>query len=209
MPTDPKRPRRSFLPLAIACLAALLLAGAATLWVATDRPAAPPPASAAGSGVGGPFTLTNTEGKPVTDKDFRGKFMLVYFGYTYCPDVCPTTLSDVTGALEKMGAAADRVQPVFISVDPGRDTPDVMRQYVSAFSPRLKGLTGTPEQIAAVAKEYHVYYASHAASPGATDYTVDHSSILYVMGPNGQFVGVIRADSGPEAIARDLTKLMA
>ena len=208
MPTDPTRPRRSLLPLAVACLAALLLAGAATLWVATNR-APPPAAAAAGGGVGGPFTLTNGDGKPVTDRDFRGKFMLVYFGYTFCPDVCPTTLSDVTGALEKMGAAADRVQPVFISVDPARDTPEVVRQYVSAFTPRLQGLTGTPDQIAAVAKAYHVYYATHDARPGATDYTVDHSSILYVMGPDGQFIGVIRADSGPEAIARDLTELIA
>ena len=135
--------------------------------------------------------------------------MLVYFGYTFCPDVCPTTLNDVAQAVDKLGSAADRLQPLFITVDPARDTPAVIRQYAAAFSPKLDGLTGTDEQIATVTKEYRVYYKKHPIGPGSTDYTMDHSSILYVMDPAGHFVGVIRADEGPDAIAADLKKFMA
>lgn len=158
--------------------------------------------------IGGPFTLTSGNGKTVTSNDLRGKFLLVYFGYTFCPDVCPTTLSDVAQALDKLGPTADRVQPLFITIDPARDTQPVIRQYTAAFTPRLEGLTGSAEQIAAVAKEYRVYYAPHRTGPNPDDYTMDHSSVLYVMGPNGKFVGVIRADEGPDAIARDLAKFM-
>src|SRR4029077_7237917 len=98
--------------------------------------------------VGGPFTLRDGNGRTVTERDFRGKYMLVYFGYTFCPDVCPTTLNEMSEALDRLGPKADRVQPIFITVDPKRDTPAVVKQYVTAFTPRLIGLTGTPEQIA-------------------------------------------------------------
>src|SRR5579863_8824306 len=104
--------------------------------------------------VGGPFTLEDGAGKQVSDHDFRGKYMLVYFGYTFCPDVCPTTLNEVADALEQLGAKANELQPIFITVDPKRDTPAVVKQYVTAFTPQLIGLTGTTEQIAEVAKEY-------------------------------------------------------
>lgn len=162
----------------------------------------------AGASIGGPFTLTDSAGKTVTDRDFRGKFMLVYFGYTFCPDVCPTTLNQVAVALDKLGAKADRVQPLFVTVDPGRDTPEAMRQYTAAFTPRLLGLTGTPEQIAVVAKEYRVYYAEHRTGPSPLDYTMDHSSILYLMGPDGNFVAPIRADEDGAEMAADIGKLV-
>ena len=160
------------------------------------------------AGIGGPFKLVNGDGRTVTDRDFRGKYMLVYFGYTFCPDVCPTTLNEVAGALDQLGAKADRIQPVFISVDPKRDTPPVVKEYAAAFSPRLTGLTGDEASIAAAAKEYRVYVALRRTGPGPTDYTVDHSSILYLMGPDGRFVAPIAADQPAEKLAADLNRLV-
>ena len=159
--------------------------------------------------VGGPFTLEKGSGQQVTDRNFRGKYMLVYFGYTFCPDVCPTTLSEVADAMDKLGGKADRLQPIFISVDPKRDTPDVVKQYAAAFGTRLIGLTGTAEQIAAVAKEYRVYYAEHRTGPGPNDYSMDHSSVLYLMGPDGKFVAPIRPDENGTEMAADLSRLMS
>ena len=181
-------------------MALLLLGTGAFLWLNGD---------AGAPVVGGPFTLVSGDGHTVTDHDFRGKYLLVYFGYTYCPDVCPTTLNAVAGALDKLGSTADRLQPLFITVDPRRDTPEVMKQYTADFSPRLLGLTGTPAEIAAVAKEYHVYYAEDRTGPGPNDYSMDHSSILYLMGPDGHFIAPIRADSTGAEIATQLGKLMS
>lgn len=157
--------------------------------------------------VGGPFTLENGDGKPVTDRDFRGRYMLVYFGYTFCPDVCPTTLNAVADAMDKLGAKADRVQPLFITVDPKRDTPPVVKQYAAAFGTRVMGLTGTQEQIAQAAKAYRVYYAEHRTGTGPNDYSMDHSSILYLMGPDGRFIAPIRADQSGEEIAATIARL--
>ncbi len=181
-------------------MALLLLGTGAFLWLNGE---------AGGPAVGGPFTLVSGDGHIVTDRDFRGKYLLVYFGYTYCPDVCPTTLNAVAGALDRLGKKADRLQPLFITVDPRRDTPAVIKQYTAAFSPRLEGLTGTASQIAAVAKEYRVYYAEHRTGPGPDDYSMDHSSILYLMGPDGRFIAPIRADETGAEIAADLNKLVS
>ena len=159
-------------------------------------------------GIGGPFTLVDGNGKTVTDKDFRGKYMLVYFGYTFCPDVCPTTLNAVADAIDKLGPAASRIQPLFITVDPKRDTQAVVKQYAAAFGPSIEGLTGTPEQIAKVAKEYRVYYAEHRTGPGPNDYSMDHSSVLYLMSPDGGFLAPVRADQSGAEIAANLKKLM-
>jgi protein SCO1/2 len=138
--------------------------------------------------IGGPFTLVDGDGKTVTDQDFRGKWMLIYFGYTFCPDVCPTSLTVVTGALDKLPPAQlDKVVPILITVDPARDTPAVMKDYAAAFHPKMVGLTGSEEQIAAVKKAYKVYAARAKGGDDAT-YTVDHSSILYLVGPDGRFV---------------------
>jgi protein SCO1/2 len=158
--------------------------------------------------IGGPFALQDGDGKPVTDEDFRGKYMLVYFGYTFCPDVCPTTLNAVAEAMERLGPAAARIQPLFITVDPKRDTPRVVKQYVAAFGPGIRGLTGTPDEIAKVAKEYRVYYAEHPAEAGARDYSVDHSSVLYLMDPKGGFLAPVRADQSGAEIATVLKKLI-
>ena len=208
MPTPPDpaagKPRGTSLPFIyglIGLLAAVLILGTgAFFWLSEGGTA---------SLVGGPFVLEDGNGKQVTDRDFRGKYMLVYFGYTFCPDVCPTTLNEVSEALDHLGAKADRLQPIFITVDPKRDTPAVVKQYAAAFTPKLLGLTGTPDEIAKVANEYRVYYAEHRTGPGANDYTMDHSSVLYLMGPDGQFIAPIRTDeTGPE-IAADLGKLIS
>ncbi len=159
--------------------------------------------------IGGPFALQDGNGKQVTDRDFRGKYMLIYFGYTFCPDVCPTTLNEVANALDRLGGKAADLQPIFITVDPRRDTPAVVKQYAAAFTPRLIGLTGTPEEIAKVAQEYRVYYAEHRTGPGPNDYTMDHSSVLYLMGPDGRFIAPIRADGTGAEMATELSRLMS
>ncbi len=167
----------------LALLAALLLAGAA-FYVSK------PMGLATGIGtarVGGPFTLTDQNGRKRTDTDFRGHYMLVFFGYTYCPDLCPTELQVMSAALDSLGAKADAIQPVFITFDPERDTPEVLKQYVSNFHPRLVGLTGTPAEVAAAASAYRVYYSKVAASSADT-YLMDHSTIIYLMDPQGKFL---------------------
>jgi protein SCO1/2 len=183
-------------------LAILLVGAGGFMWLSSSG------GGAGGLGIGGPFTLQGGNGQQVTDKDYRGKYMLVYFGYTFCPDVCPTTLNAVADALDKMGPAAVRIQPLFITVDPKRDTPEVVKQYAAAFGPRIEGLTGTPEEIAAVAKEYRVYYAEHRTGPGPNDYSMDHSSVLYLMSPTGEFIAPVRADQSGDEIAANLRKLM-
>lgn len=143
----------------------------------------------AGSGealVGGPFSLTDHTGRHVTEKDFLGKYMLVFFGFTYCPDVCPTELQVMSAALDELGAEGNTIQPVFVSIDPERDTPEVVKQYVENFHPRLVGLTGSPDDIAAIARAYRVYYKK-APGGSETDYEMDHSTTIYLMGPDGGF----------------------
>lgn len=156
-----------------------------------------------GARIGAPFTLTDQDGKSVRWQDFDGKYRLVYFGYTYCPDVCPVDLQRITQAftrLEKESPAlAAKVQPIFISVDPGRDTPAVLKTYVAAFHPRLIGLTGTPDQIAKVAKDFVVIYGREEAK-GASGYLVSHSRTPYIFGPKGEPIALVPVDdpSTPE-----------
>ncbi|MFZ4408898.1 MAG: SCO family protein [Paracraurococcus sp.] len=153
-----------------------------------------------GIALGGAFSLTDQAGHAVTERDYAGRWMLVYFGYSFCPDVCPTELGTMAAALDSLGAAADRVAPVFISVDPQRDTPTALADYVSRFHPRLQGLTGTPEQIAEVARRYRVYYAK-VQRPDMTDYLMDHSSFIYLVGPDSRVRSLFRPDLRPEDIA--------
>jgi len=159
-------------------------------------------------GIGGPFTLSDGAGHTVTDRDLRGRYLLVYFGYTFCPDVCPTTLNEVAGALDKLGPKAAQLQPLFITVDPARDTAKVVGEYTAAFSPKIIGLTGTPEQIATVAREYRVYFTANRPAKAGGDYTVDHSSILYLMDKAGRFIAPIRADQPAEQMAMDIARHM-
>lgn len=147
-----------------------------------------PPALSAPATVGGPFTLVATDGTVVTDQTYRGKWLLVFFGFTFCPNTCPTTLLEIAKTLEGLGSDADELQPLFITVDPQRDTPEVIASYVGSFDPRIVGLSGSPEQVAAVARDYGVYYAPHRFGSGPDDYVLDHTSYLYLMAPDGRFV---------------------
>jgi cytochrome oxidase Cu insertion factor (SCO1/SenC/PrrC family) len=156
--------------------------------------------------VGGPFTLTDHTGKRVTDNDFRGRYMLVYFGYTWCPDVCPTELQVISAALDHLGDEAGRIRPIFVTVDPERDTVAQMADYVANFHASLVGLTGSPEEIAGVAKAYRVYYAKAKTEGSDTDYTVDHGSLIYLMDPEGKFVTHFTYGTDPEKLAQGLAK---
>jgi len=169
----------------------LLAAAAVLLWLTNHatRPVA----------IGGPFALTDQYGRAVTDRDFRGHYLLVSFGYTHCRDVCPTTLAAMTGALEKLGPAAENIQPLFITLDPARDTPAVLKRYVAPFAPSLLGLTGSPEALARVAAEYRVTRIVHDAA----DTVIDHSSVIYLMAPDGHYLAPLPSDgSGAELAAR-------
>lgn len=154
--------------------------------------------------IGGPFTLVDQNGRTVSDADFRGRYMLIYFGYAYCPDICPTSLARNAAALDLLGSQAAKIQPMLITVDPGRDTPELLKTYAAAFHPRLIALTGTPEQIAAAAKAYRVYYAKVEEQRGADAYLIDHSGFTYLMGPDGRFLQFFRHDLSPELMAERL-----
>lgn len=152
--------------------------------------------------IGGPFVLTDQNGKTFTDKNLKGHWTLLYFGYTHCPDVCPLTLELIADTMDKLGAKAARVQPVFVTVDPARDTPAVMKQYVSAFGKLFVGLTGTNAQIAQMTKEFRVYARKHPLKNG--DYSMDHSGAIYLLDSEGKFAGTYEEVQGPDKIAADL-----
>jgi protein SCO1/2 len=164
----------------------------------------------AGATIGGPFALTDQDGKSVTDKDFTGRYRAIYFGYSFCPDVCPTTLQVLMQGYHAFAkdspAQAAKLVPIFISVDPDRDTPPVLKTYVSAFGPELKGLTGTPDEIARVAKEYAVSYSKEPAEKGASDYLMSHSSVVILFGPDGQPITMVPTDQGAQAVADTLAQ---
>jgi protein SCO1/2 len=155
--------------------------------------------------IGGPFTLASATG-PVSDTTYRGRWMLIYFGYTHCPDACPTTLGDMGAALDKMPAAdRARIVPIFITVDPDRDTPAIIADYAKAFGPEFVGLSGTQDQITAAERVYRVYAAKHPLK--GQDYAMDHSSVVYVMGPDGKFSAVISDGTSPAEMAERLVAL--
>jgi len=156
--------------------------------------------------VGGPFALMATDGKTVTDQTYRGKWLFIYFGYTFCPDACPTALTNMSAALDKLGPEAANLQPLFITVDPRRDTREAMADYMKSFDSRIVGLTGTEQQIASVAHAYRVYYAPQKT--GGDDYLVDHSAAIYLMNPAGKFVRVFAGDLSGDRMADQLRKLM-
>ena len=155
--------------------------------------------------IGGPFELVDQNGSTVTDQTFKGKLMLIYFGFTFCPDACPTALGVMSAALDKLDVAADRVVPIFITVDPDRDTQPVMKDYVSNFHPRMMGLTGTPEQIAKVAKAYRVFYQK-ASGTAPDDYVMDHTLLIYLMDGEGKYLTHFGPDATPDQIAGEIRK---
>lgn len=158
--------------------------------------------------VGGPFMLTAPDGTVVTDQTYRGKWLLIFFGYTFCPDTCPTTLNQIAAALEKLGRDSEKLQPLFITLDPERDTPETLKGYTAAFDPRIVGLTGSLQQIAAVAEGYGAYGTAHQHKAGAKDYLVDHSTYIYLMDPQGKFVRGFDAQTPGDEIAHTVRKAM-
>jgi protein SCO1/2 len=158
--------------------------------------------------VGGPFALIDHTGTPRSEKDFRGKLMLVYFGFTYCPDLCPADLQSIGLALDQLGAVGDKVQPLFITVDPERDTAEHLKEYVSLFHPRLMGLTGDAAAIRAAADAYKVYYAKVPNERG-DDYTVDHTAFIYLMGADGNYLGFFPPGTPPERIAETVRRYVS
>ncbi len=157
--------------------------------------------------VGGPFTLTDQTGKQRSDTDFRGKLMIVYFGYTYCPDVCPTDLMAITQALDALGPAAEGVQPVFITIDPERDT-KLLAGYVSAFHRSLVGLTGSPDEIRKVANSYKAFYVK-VQDERSRDYSIDHAGVIYLIGRNGEYLGFMPPQTNPDRLTEVLRKNLA
>jgi protein SCO1/2 len=199
----------------------LALAGAGALWRPTDvglKSEAVTQNEAVTQDIpsdefGGPFSLTDQFGKRRTDMDFRGKYMLIFFGYTYCPDVCPTTLAVEAEALDKLGPRASRIVPIFVTVDPKRDTPDKLKSYLSAFDVKppsfrsnFVGLTGSDEEIAQMAKAYSVIYKAHLDGfrIDGVEYSIDHTSDVYLMGPEGKFVAYYSLGILADELAADL-----
>ncbi|MDP5104161.1 MAG: SCO family protein [Erythrobacter sp.] len=172
-----------------------------------SSPAPEPPL--AGASIGGDFALTASDGRTVRWSDFSGKYRIVYFGYAFCPDVCPTDMQRVAQGLKVLKASnpdlAAKTQPIFITIDPERDTAKVVGEFAAAFSPDIIGLTGTPEQIAAAAKAFKVFYQKGAAVEGG-GYLVDHSNIVYLFGPDGEPLATLPVDQGGEAVAAELRK---
>jgi protein SCO1/2 len=205
------------LPLTVvSTLGVLAVVAAGAFWWPGDPPSPTATVSEASppeDEFGGSFSLTDQNGMRRTDMDFRGKYMLIFFGYTYCPDVCPTTLAVEAEALDKLGVRASRIVPIFITVDPKRDTPDKLKSYLSAFDaqpssvrPNFVGLTGTPEEIEQAADAYEVYYRAHLDGRfgGAEGYSVDHTGNVYLMSPEGKFVAYYSQGISPDELAADL-----
>lgn len=188
-------------------LVPLVLAAGLGLNACSSQPAPERP-PLEGASIGGPFTLVDKNGHQVTWGSFKGKWRIVYFGYTFCPDVCPTDMQETMRALaafeKRDPARAAKIQPIFITIDPQRDTPEVVGQWTGAFSPRLLGLTGTPQQIDKAAKAFAIYYKKGDETPGG--YLMDHLRITYLMDPDGKPVAMLPADKGREAVEAELDK---
>jgi protein SCO1/2 len=152
--------------------------------------------------VGGPYQLIDQDGHSRSSADFHGKYQLVYFGYTFCPDVCPTTLAIIDAAMDKLGPTQNRIVPIFITIDPERDQPAILKRYLASFGPRFVGLTGTPAQIAPIEKEFRVSARRQPLEGGG--YSFDHSSVIYLMGPNGELVSFYDGATSPEDLAKEL-----
>ncbi|HTV88208.1 MAG TPA: SCO family protein [Stellaceae bacterium] len=197
-----------FLLVAIGMAAALILAAGGIMGYALHEGPENLSGGVLSSAVGGPFRLIDQNGKPFTDADLQGKWHLVFFGYTHCPDICPTTLNDLSLAYDKLDKQQQKdVSVVFISVDPDRDTPTVLKSYIENFDAPIVGLTGTAAEVQQAAKDYHVYYAKHYLAGGG--YDMDHSAVVYVMNPKGRFVATMTPDEAVTEIEAKLEKLVS
>jgi protein SCO1/2 len=182
------------------------LTGAAVLLVTTPHGAI---VESSGTAlIGGPFSLVGADGKTVTDRDFRGRYMLVFFGFTHCPDICPAELQVIAQALDRLGDKAAKLVPIFVTLDPGRDTPKAMADYVKSFGPSFVGLTGSPEAIAAAAKAYRVSYTKVENKASPSDYSVDHSALVYLMDPQGKYLAHFAYGTSAEDMAEKLSRFL-
>jgi len=207
-PLDPHSHRLPRLLLAALLGAAIVFVGAAAFLTVELREGPRGVArSLLGSAIGGPFDLVDQDGNRVSDRDLRGRWLIVYFGYTHCPDACPTALSNIALAVQRLGGPLRAtIRPVFITIDPARDTPRVMKDYVAAFDAPILALTGTAAQVARAAKAYRVYYAPRA-EPGG-DYSLDHTSVIYLVDPKGRFAGSLDGAAAPAPLAERLKQLI-
>lgn len=192
-------------------LAKLGLAGivaAMSLSACQQKPAEKPPLE--GAAIGGEFQLTDQDGKPFSSATLKGKYRILYFGYTFCPDACPTDMAVLGKALRQLDqkdpAASAKIQPLFVTVDPARDTPAILKQFTAAFYPRLIGLTGSDAQIAAVAKQYAISYRKEPAPAGASGYLMDHPRVAYLFDPEGKPIELLPVDANAEAVEAELEK---
>ena len=189
------------LPILGAFICGLALVFAVIVYLGVKSPIGPAVAA-----VGGPFRLEDQNGRPVTDQDMKGRPFLVFFGYTHCPDICPTTLFDISQVLQKLGPDADRIGALFVTVDPERDTPAVLKDYLSNFDPHLRGLSGDRDAVNAAIKAYRVYAKKVPLEHG--DYTMDHTAVVYLMDKNGRFVAPFDVSRTPAAEATDLRRYL-
>ncbi len=189
--------------------AAILISSDVVAGIVLMRTPYPAPRIVSGKAlIGGPFTLTDHRGKRVTEKDFMGKLSLVFFGYTFCPDVCPAELQVISAALDELGGDAKKVTPLFITIDPERDTVEQMNSYVSNFHEQLIGLTGTTEEIRAAASAYRIYYKKVTDDPSSSDYVMDHSSIVYLMSPKGEYLTHFSYGTGVDKMVKGIAKFL-
>jgi len=192
-----------FLPVLAAFICGLVLVFAAIVHFSGRLGS---PIGSAIAAVGGPFHLEDQNGKPISDQDFKGRPFLVFFGYTHCPDVCPTTLFEISEVIKTLGKDADRAGAIFITVDPERDTPAALKDYLSSFDPHLRGLTGDPAAVEAAIKAYRVYAKKVPLKDG--DYTMDHTAVVYLMDKDGHFVSPFNLKQTPEAAAEQLRRYL-
>jgi protein SCO1/2 len=209
MPRTSNKPHGStrFVVAAVLLAGVLILAAGALLGLAWRETPKGAGGTLLASAIGGSFQLVDQNGKAVSDADLKGKWQLLFFGYTHCPDTCPTALNEISLALDRLGKKRDEVEIVFITVDPERDTPEVLKSYVQSFDAGIIALTGSPDQVAQAAKAYRVYYAKHPRADGG--YDMDHSAVIYVMNPQGRFTATFTPDSTADAIAERLQKLLS
>ena len=190
--------RRLILPLVVFLAGALVLAAAAIITFAPVRQGQSGTGTAS---VGGPFTLTTQDGKPLTDKDLRGAPFLVFFGFTHCPDICPTKLFEISEVLRAAGPKGEKLRALFVTVDPERDTPEIMKSYLGSFDPRIVGLSGDRPAIDAMIRAYRAY--ARKVPLQGDDYTMDHTALVYLMGRDGNFIGAFNVEQPPAQAAQE------
>ncbi|QXM25905.1 SCO family protein [Elioraea tepida] len=208
MSTEVQGLQRGLALLAGGALLLLIGIGGAALWL-RPAPESLGPTLPAGVAIGGPFSLIDETGAPVTEKTYRGRHMLIFFGFTYCPDVCPTELAKIAATLDLLGQDAQRLVPLFVSIDPERDTPEALARYTDLFHPAIIGLTGTEAEVAAAARAFRVYYNKVKTGPEPDAYTMDHSAFVYLMGPDGGFRQFFSPQATPEQMAAAIRSHLA